>query len=964
MTTKYIDSETFENSFLKKYTNNSLSNQLLADTFHDEINVLKKVQPKKSTFDDNLINNSENNNKKLNKKIIDIKDNFNELVYANLDKKESLEIEEKKKSELFVVDVFSGSYQIMGINNLLDCTANQKAENIKAKLNTYDENSPTFKYSNIFNCDKLLFSYFKNNINEITDNKELTDFSGDKCIEIYNILVNCFWKKLIEIVEFFLNKDKDILNQDYAHEDLTTAIDILKNFRFNFDTDNFKLYLYISGTQEKSAEWIPTQKSLAKKIIDLCKSKNPHLLAPNVKQREGENSKLQDECINAIESYSSGKNAKIKILVLSLCKFLGDTSHIVMTYILLSEIKNDINKMNLSKNHDEEALKELEKLKKLKINLQLSERPMLIRNCLPDNDFLEKFNIDETNLSSLIILVKKMAVINKLKGEIPSSYTDNKICWSYTIDPDYNRNLYKNFLISLITKLIEKKNIIKKFEIKNDKIIEIKNDKIINIEFLEDNKINIKFLEDFKKELEIKDLDKIEELYKIAPILKELNNLCIAYEIYNIKDNIDREKIETILEKMNNLMMNNISKLFELRQSKIILWDHICTIQSNADLILFEDLLNYNQSIKLLRNPEFFKGDETLKYYKNNNLSSLEKAIKSEKNDELGFEFKPAKNVTATNYKLQITLRHIIDIIDDKDGGSSTKRGFEEVQENTVENIVKYRVENTVKDIFELYIDELLTDITEYINSLSSKKIINEHKIIYIAIFIEHRIDIFIYNIEDYINLNFYFDSYYLKIKIDNIFGDYSDKIYQIILNKIKLYLYITDLYKNEEYGDFDIGLIKTEESSLIKTEETSLNKPVKMQRTNIKLTDEAKAAIEILINKENVNKMMEWLMNNRLETDKTTSLMETDDKEEAMDVDGNFSQEVGGGREKKSVQNMNKSIVSKVRSKKIFSLNIKKYKHKKKKSIKKIKYIKRRVTKKRKHTKKRKPKNKTKKRR
>ena len=65
MTTKYIDSATFGNSFLKKYTNNmsnNMSNQLLADTFHDEINVLKKVQPKNSsTFDDNLIKNSENN---------------------------------------------------------------------------------------------------------------------------------------------------------------------------------------------------------------------------------------------------------------------------------------------------------------------------------------------------------------------------------------------------------------------------------------------------------------------------------------------------------------------------------------------------------------------------------------------------------------------------------------------------------------------------------------------------------------------------------------------------------------------------------------------------------------------------------------------------------------------------------------------------------------------------------------
>ena len=86
----------------------------------------------------------------------------------------------------------------------------------------------------------------------------------------------------------------------------------------------------------------------------------------------------------------------------SLCKFLGDTSHIVMAYILLHEIKNN-------------------KLDELKINLQLSERPMLIRNCLPDDNVLENFGIKEENLRSLIILMKKTAIINKLKEESSSS---------------------------------------------------------------------------------------------------------------------------------------------------------------------------------------------------------------------------------------------------------------------------------------------------------------------------------------------------------------------------------------------------------------------------------------------------------------------------------------------------------------------------------------------------------------
>ena len=74
------------------------------------------------------------------------------------------------------------------------------------------------------------------------------------------------------------------------------------------------------------------------------------------------------------------------MLVLSLCKFLGDTSHIVMAYALISEINN----MGLDD---------------VKVNLQLSERPMLIRNCLPDESILRLFNLDKTKLNKLVIWV-------------------------------------------------------------------------------------------------------------------------------------------------------------------------------------------------------------------------------------------------------------------------------------------------------------------------------------------------------------------------------------------------------------------------------------------------------------------------------------------------------------------------------------------------------------------------------
>ena len=159
MTTKYIDSESFRTSFLKNYDENgTMSNQFLADTFHDEINVLRKVQPKKSSFEDNLL---EHSNRDAHSKIKTIASKFEQFVYADLAGNDSVKIEQKKNSELFVLDVFSGSYQIPGINNFLDCTGPQSDTTIKQKFNLYNKDSPTYLYSCKFNCDELLFSYFK-----------------------------------------------------------------------------------------------------------------------------------------------------------------------------------------------------------------------------------------------------------------------------------------------------------------------------------------------------------------------------------------------------------------------------------------------------------------------------------------------------------------------------------------------------------------------------------------------------------------------------------------------------------------------------------------------------------------------------------------------------------------------------------------------------------------------------------
>ena len=835
MTTKYIDSNQKNSSFLKEY-NESKSNQLLADTFHDEINVLKKVQPKKSSFEDNLLEHSTKNGESL-ASIIE-SPNFEEFVYADLAGNDSVEIEEKKNSELFVLDVFSGSYQIPGINNFLDCTGPQTGTTIKKKFELYDSNSPTLEYSHKFNCDELLFSYFKRtNVTRIKksinfETNRLADLSDIYAKQIYKNLINCFWEKLIEIVEFLLKKDEDILQQETY--DLNKAIEILKKFEFEFDTDNFKLYLLDNLNLTEKTEWIPTQKLLAREILNLCNSGTgkKKLPTPNVRPGRGKDDEVaanhnienENKFISVIKSYflsddadadaddADKKNNKIKIqiLVLSLCKFLGDTSHIVMTYILLSEIKNastEIDKlsekMKLSKGegeesdkvmdvvHDKDALKKLEALKTLKINLQLSERPMLIRNCLPDKDILLKFGIDMPDLDSLIILVKKMVFIDKLKGKNESTYVDNKICWSYTNDSTYTDNKEKQFLISLIKKLLEYKDI-SQFIIKLEGI-----DAEISLFF---NKNIIQNLSDLLRQA-IESSDKTDEklkekLIKLKPILEELNKLCNANKFiteyekkmpYNLNE--VNQILATVEEKVNLSYTTMITALSRRRESRSLKWDSLFTNQTRPTrekLNYFEDLLNYNECIKLIKAPKFFdvKQQQEYNYNRNPNLlqnsEMLKNAIKNLSYDLSGLNNEiikvkhlPSEEVSSNTYKLQKLLEYILEIILEVKKSGGTKRRLD-------------------------------LEGTNYMPK-TKKFIISDYSIFIIASFIENSIDIFINETEEHVNLYLYCDFEYIGrevIRIFNVFGSkYVDIINQLIIKKIKLYLDEKNIYKNEEYG-------------------------------------------------------------------------------------------------------------------------------------------------------------------
>ena len=442
--------------FLSVYTDKSYSGQFISDIQHDEINILGKASKKTSTLEDDLIKHTGDGDNKL----LPLVEKFTEFQYNS-----KHEIDEKKKTELFVVDVFSGNYQIKGFNNFFDCTSNENPRNIKDKITRlYDKKFPTYVFSKKTNCDLLLNIYFKyidTSSSQIPyDTVKIDNIKDDLTKDIsatsYNILINNFWEKLIYLVELILDKDKTILNDDGF--DIKEAINILKTFEFEFDDEGLKLKSY---DHTNSAVWAPTQFSLAKKITDLYKiefknhvkeskkKSNNHL--PNyslkaVMPRKEPNQPI-NETINIISTYISGNNLKTKILVLSICKFLGDTSHILMTLILLRVKKYLMEKeITITSLDGKKILFET-----LKINLQLSERPMMIRSCLLDKYIIDSFNLNSNDLEDLIVFMKHVKVLKDNKDidkqlldfdeeeveEVEQEETIPKFCYMYSIDPKY-----------------------------------------------------------------------------------------------------------------------------------------------------------------------------------------------------------------------------------------------------------------------------------------------------------------------------------------------------------------------------------------------------------------------------------------------------------------------------------------------------------------------------------------------
>ena len=137
--------------FLSEYSDKNYAGQFISDIQHDEINILGKASKKSSKLENELIKYTSSYSDNL----LEMVGNFTEFQYNS-----KQEIDTKKETELFVVDVFSGKYQIKGFNNFFDCTSNESLANIREKIDKYNQVSPTYIFSEKTNCDLLLNIYF------------------------------------------------------------------------------------------------------------------------------------------------------------------------------------------------------------------------------------------------------------------------------------------------------------------------------------------------------------------------------------------------------------------------------------------------------------------------------------------------------------------------------------------------------------------------------------------------------------------------------------------------------------------------------------------------------------------------------------------------------------------------------------------------------------------------------------
>ena len=768
--------------FLSEYSDKNYAGQFISDIQHDEINILGKASKKSSKLENELIEYTSSYSDNL----LELVGNFTEFQYNS-----KQEIDTKKETELFVVDVFSGKYQIKGFNNFFDCTSNENLKNIREKIDKYNQNSPTYIFSKKTNCDLLLNIYFKyidssflqipydtDTVDSDIIEKELSETISDTS---YNTLVNNFWKKLIYLVELILKKDETILQEDsFTIEIIEKAIDILKKFKFEFDDQGLKL---ISSDNNNSAIWAPTQFSLAQ-ITDLYKieskkyAKNPEnqpkyslkAVLPRKEPNERKN-----ETVNLISTYLniSRIDLKTNILVLSICKFLGDTSHILMTFILL-KVKKWLVKKYSTKNKTitlsdgKEIL-----LEPLKINLQLSERPMMIRSCLLDKYIIDSFELnDSEDLNHLIIFMKHVELLKNKYNEINDKQEQldfdekeveveeeveeqeeevgeeigkeekiPKFCYMYSRDENYLLEKKKYKIKLMMEKIKEKKDIFRepsneilKFIFSDQNIDEKLDDKYFNDNF-KNSKDNCKFIED-------------------------IYNICCLYPINNLFENDDEKIIDGIINTVNKCVAITIQYRFSGAQSSrnkkpiAIKFHKQLNINNQLELknILnkFKSLYEYNN---LIKKYNYIFDDKIIDDLKNTKITNIiEKISKLNDNDEFN-------NVLAKNEINDQGIVFQIDFNKDNKG-------------KTITNIINY-----------------VSKLSKKFKSTTTGGVIHES---YDIINDNDIINDIIYTIYKNINIYLYFDYHSLKkLLIEKEFPNEKKKeIFDLVIKVL-----------NEEYG-------------------------------------------------------------------------------------------------------------------------------------------------------------------
>ena len=344
--------------------------------------------------------------------------------------------------ESYVVDVFSGKYQIPGLNNVFDSAKTRSLDTCKTAMDIKSDFNEVDPFSINFHCDLLLHYYFFNEFPSIP----LLDKNNDK-------IATLFFREVLRDVYVALIADKtiQIVSKQAKYID---ALKILHTLKFtcsygkalklyisteippksipdipgyytdiNYDETTL-LSLAVPLSISKSGtdvEWTVSQSALANKIKKISEYVNLKSVEP--RGDPASSGKANDTCIHRLYIYSQKftTDNEVSANMLSLCKYLGDTSHLTMVRII-NQARLRAKTLTLSPLSLPPESNFYNKLKHddYKIKLQISERIMIVRSIKEYSDY-------QNILDILVILISTNAskkLLPWIKGNIKSFSSD------------------------------------------------------------------------------------------------------------------------------------------------------------------------------------------------------------------------------------------------------------------------------------------------------------------------------------------------------------------------------------------------------------------------------------------------------------------------------------------------------------------------------------------------------------